>query len=64
MESSNKPKFYSITQAARACHTYYNRIMNAIAKKHLHLYQTDPDLIEETELQRFAKEFGFKFSKD
>lgn len=58
---SNRPlKFYGISQAARKLGTYYNRIMLAVNKEEVDVWQDDPTLIEESELFRFARKFGFE----
>lgn len=56
-------KFYTISAAARTIGTYYNRLIYALGKKQIKLYQDDPELIEEDELKRFAIRYGYRFKE-
>jgi hypothetical protein len=49
-------KLYTISEAARRLDVTYNRIKYAISNNWVKLYQREPDLIEESELMKFAEE--------
>lgn len=61
--SSNHLKLYTIAEGARRLDINYNRLMYAIAKGWVSLYQDDPALIEESVLFEFAKERNIAIPK-